>query len=53
MRIGKLFIGWRAIPRWEALEFDLSAHQSWRGFFVEWGDDDESAGILLFVKATA
>lgn len=53
MRIGKLFIGWRTLPDWEALEFDLSVQHTWRGFFIEWGDDDGSAGVLLIAQATA
>lgn len=53
MRIGKLFIGWREIPGWEAVEFGLSAHSLWRGFFIEWGDPDSGCGVLLMTDERA
>ena len=53
MRIGKLFIGWRDIPAWEAAEFELPVRQQWRGLFIEWGDRDGGLGLLLMVETTA
>ena len=47
MRLGKLFIGWRDIPAWEAAEFGLTARSRWRGLFIEWGDAENGCGLLL------
>lgn len=51
MRLGKLFIGWRDMPDWEAVGFGLSRASSWRGFFIEWGTAERAAGFLLMIEA--
>lgn len=50
MKIGKLFIGWRDIPAWEAAEFGLAVRSRWRGLFIEWGDADSGCGVLLMTE---
>jgi hypothetical protein len=50
LKIGKLFVGWRSMPPQEAVEFGLSAHSSWRGLFIEWGDGINGFGLLLMTE---
>lgn len=47
MRIGKLHIGWREIPAWEAAQFGLPSAWRWRGFFAEFGDERQAYGVLI------
>jgi len=53
MKIGKLFIGWRPIPDWEAVQFGLSAHSQWRGLFIEWSNAEGGVGLLLMTEERA
>lgn len=50
MKIVKLFIGWRSMPADEAVQFGLSAHSTWRGLFIEWGDALNGFGLLLMTE---
>lgn len=49
MRIGKLFVGWRPIPEWERLDLGLPWNAQ-RGFFIQWGDPRNGAGLLLMIN---
>jgi hypothetical protein len=46
VRLGPLFIGWQPIDRDGCVDLDLSLHDRWEGFYVEWG----GSGFLLCAR---
>lgn len=38
------------MPADEAVQFGLSAHSTWRGLFIEWGDVLNGFGLLLMTE---